>query len=198
LRRLLVLEGVTGAGKSSLLGALGPRLPHGAQLVPEDDTLGDLMDQVRDPAWRAHPHFDALERVLDQVEHALAADPERTFLIERFHLTGYALFPTWSLLDEFDRRLSARNAALVLLTVPEASIEARSILRPEREDWAKGMDEWYGSRDEAVEAARVSQRRRVEALSKTRLPFLHLDTRERDWGRLARTVCAFWGEAGTS
>jgi len=98
LSRVLVVDGVTGAGKSSVLRALRSLLDastHGplTEFIYEDDTLGDIMDQVRDPDWRKAPSFEALEAVVTRVEKALAAVPSRRFVLERFHLTAYALHP---------------------------------------------------------------------------------------------------------
>jgi hypothetical protein len=82
---------------------------------------------------------------------------------------------------------------VVLLSYPELLAEDRSIERADRPAWAPGMDGWYGSRDKAIEAVLTSQRLRWEALSKTRLPFLHLDTRERAWPSYARAIRELWG-----
>lgn len=81
---------------------------------------------------------------------------------------------------------------MVLLTFPPELAELRSIQRDDRKDWAQGMDKWYGSRTQAVEAVVESQRRRWEGLERTKLPVLHIDTREQDWRRYAETVMAYW------
>ena len=190
MKRILIIDGITGAGKSSVLRHLRARVeasPEGAatHFIPEDDTLGQLMDQVRDPAWRASPTFEALEAVLKRLERELAAEPARRFVVERFHLTTYALFPKWELLRGYDERLARLGAAQVLLSYPEALAERRAIERVDRveENWAQGMDAWYGSRAAALEAVLQSQRRRWEGQRESLLPFLHLDTREADWAR---------------
>ena len=76
---------------------------------------------------------------------------------------------------------------------PEDLAEGRSIYRADRESWDEGMAKWYGSRENAIEAVRTSQIRRREGLAKSRLPFLHVDTREQDWARYAETIRAYWG-----
>lgn len=192
MKPILIIEGVTGAGKSSVIGALGVSLPRGAELIIEDETLGELMDQVRDPAWRARPRFDALEAVLERIERRADEAPGAAFLVERFHLTAYALFPEWERLDAFDARLAALGACVVLLSFPRADAEPRAIERRDRPEWAEGMDAWYGSRAAALAAVRSSQELRWDALTKTRLPFLHIDTRDQEWSRYARTIRAYW------
>jgi len=198
MKRILIIDGVTGVGKSSVLREVRARLEAGPgpspQVILEDETLGQIMEQVRDPSWREAPTFEALERVLDRMERQLAEEPSRRFIVERFHLTTYALFPKWELLERFDARLARLGAAQVLLSYPEALAEQRAIERADRqeEQWAEGMDAWYGSRSAAVEAVVQSQRRRWEGLRQSVLPFLHLDTREGDWPRYAATLLAFW------
>jgi thymidylate kinase len=198
MKRILIIDGITGVGKSSVLREVRARLEAGPGPAPrfifEDETLGQIMEQVRDPAWREAPTFEALERVLDRMERQLADEPSRCFIVERFHLTTYALHPQWELLERYDARLARLGAAQVLLSYPEALAEQRAIERPDRQEegWAEGMDTWYGSRAAAVEAVVQSQRRRWEGLRRSALPFLHLDTREGDWPRYAATLLTFW------
>jgi predicted ATPase len=201
LSRVLVVDGVTGAGKSSVLRALrsfldvSPRGPL-TEFIYEDDTLGDIMDQVRDPEWRKAPSFDALEAVVMRVEKALAAVPSRRFVLERFHLTAYALHPDWKRLKQYDRRLANLGARQILLTYPSCLAEKRAIERPDRDSqqWSAGMDDWYGSRRSAVAAVVQSQRRRWSALQRSALPFLHVDTRENRWTSYAEATLVFWND----
>lgn len=199
---VLVVEGVTGAGKSSVLReivrALSKRGGPVPTVIPEDDTLGRIMSQARDPAWRGAPTFEALEQTLDWIESgSLREGLGARFLVERFHLTAYALHPDWSCFAPYDARLAAMRARLVLLTYPEAMAAERSLDRPDRvgERWADEMASWYGSREAAVAAVRDSLRRREEALALTALPHLVLDTTDRDWTRLAAAALAFWDDA---
>jgi thymidylate kinase len=199
MKRILIIDGITGVGKSSVLREVRARREASGQgpaphVIFEEETLGQIMEQVRDPDWREAPSFESLERVLGRMERELAAEPTRRFLVERFHLTTYALFPRWERLERFDARLAQLGAAQVLLSYPEALAEQRALERVDRreEQWAEGMDAWYGSRAAAVDAVVRSQRRRWEALRKSALPFLHLDTREGDWPRYATTLLAYW------
>ncbi len=198
-KRILIIEGVTGAGKSSVLRELRARIdasPEGAgtRYILEDETLGAIMEQERDPAWRAEPTFEALERVLERMERELAETPSRRFVVERFHLTSYALLPEWSYLERFDDRLARLGTLQVVLTYPEVLVEQRSIERPDRQEerWAQGMDARYGSRSAAIEAVVQSQRRRCEGMRKSHLQFLQLDTREPDWAQCAEIALGFW------
>jgi hypothetical protein len=173
--------------------------PHGqrTEFIYEDDTLGDIMDQVRDPRWRKAPSFDALEAVVTRVEKELATEPSLRFVLERCHLTAYALHPDWKRLKRYDRRLATLGAKQILLTYPSGLAETRAIERPDRDDrqWAAGMDDWYGSRRSAVAAVVQSQRRRWTALQRSALPFLHVDTREENWTSYAQAAFVFWNNS---
>lgn len=101
--RILILEGVTGAGKTSVISELCQLVAPDVEFIPEDDTLGDLMNQIRDPSWCAQPTFAALDSVLarlseDRLEPGVAPQNGKCFLVERFHFTAFALFPHLGLL----------------------------------------------------------------------------------------------------
>lgn len=81
---------------------------------------------------------------------------------------------------------------MVLLTFPEHQAEDRSILRSDRDRGEEGMANWHGSREQAIAAVVESQKLRREGLLKTNLPFLQIDTREREWSRYAATIPAYW------
>lgn len=196
---MLIVEGVTGAGKTSLIREIERQLREQGEPLPsivlEDDTLGDIMDQSRDPAWRRAPTFEALDATLDRIEStSLREGLGGSFVVERFHLTTYALFPQWEHLRPYDDRLARMSARSVLLVYPEADAVRRSLDRPDRVDegWREAMIAHYGGYDAALEAIRTSQRRRVEALALTRVPTLPLDSAGGDFSRLAARALAFW------
>jgi hypothetical protein len=189
---ILIIDGVTGAGKTSVLTELRSRMASTVEFIPEEDTLGDLMNQIRDPLWCAQPTFAALDSVLQRLEDGITSASNKRFVVERLHLAAFALFPQWECYQTYDQRLGKLGAAIVLLTFPPELTEARSIHRGDRQDWAQGMDDWYGSRAQAVDAVLESQQRRWNGLLKTRLPFLHIDTREQDWRKYAETIIAYW------
>lgn len=115
---ILIIDGVTGAGKTSVVTELRSRMPPTVEFILEDDTLGDLMDLIRDPLWRAQPTFAALDSVLLRLEGGIANANDARFVVERFHLTAFALFPQWEYYQTYDERLGKLGAAMVLLTFP--------------------------------------------------------------------------------
>jgi thymidylate kinase len=197
---VLIVEGVTGAGKSSLIRALQAACPGspgaiGLRVIDEDATLGKLMSDVSTPAWRASPTFPALDAALETARRWRAETPGALILLERFHLTPYALSVPWPALDRYDRALAELGAVHVLLDYPPALVEERSIRRVDRsdEEWASPMIAQYGTLEAAVRAVRRSQERRRSALTRSRLSFLHFDTSGQRWQAYASTILAYCG-----
>lgn len=188
LKPILIIEGVTGAGKTSIISHLRHILPSQTRVIPEEETLGNVMSLVNDERWAAHPTFEHFERILAGFRQLQGPHP---IVLERFHLTAYALLPNWEVLRSFDTILAELDAHLVLCTFPNNLIENRSIDRADDPGYADTMIGYYGSRNAAIEAVRVSQERRVQALSMTRLPFLHLDTSDNAWTDYAKSIRMF-------
>ena len=177
----VIIEGVTGSGKTSILKRLQLLLGDRALPIDESYTLGLIMEQVKDDDWISDPQFDALDSVLARMEQHQREHRPEILLVERFHLTPYALFPYWKYYDKYDKELAAMPTALILLTFPDELVEERSIDRVDEPEYADTMIEYYGSRSSAIEAVNLSQHRRIDALKKTRLPFLQIDTQKQDW-----------------
>ncbi len=65
--RILIIEGVTGAGKSETLRALGRQSAFAARLGPgrvisEEDTLGEVMDEIAQLCGPPTRHVGRLDR----------------------------------------------------------------------------------------------------------------------------------------
>ena len=159
----LILEGLTGAGKSQTLAAMGRRGLLPSVVVSEEETFGDIMEEID-----AGPIASAfLVRRLASVIARVDTTP--SFVLERFHLSYYALAPTWSHYAWIDDALVAANVALVLLTIPEADLRVRSLLRREHggADW-QAFGARFGSegrrwRRSACHRSAVSKRWRYPA-----------------------------------
>jgi chloramphenicol 3-O-phosphotransferase len=195
--RGLILEGVTGAGKSSTLAALArcaarPPWLEAARVVTEEETLGELMSEdLQDPSRSVAERVARLTRILALVSGAPPGAP--AFLLERFHLSYYALQPDWAPYVAMDADLAERGFRQVLLTIPEAEIRRRSLHRVDRaeEAWARGMIEYFGSEALALEALLASRSRRLDCCAWTRLPTLILDTSAMAWDEVALRIAEF-------
>jgi hypothetical protein len=196
----IILEGVTGAGKSQTLVALQAHPSFGALLGRgrvffEEETLGELMDELRDASIAPSQHCARLDRVLYELQQAAASAPHGYgYVLERFHPSYYALLPDWSLYASIDERLLALGCKIVLLYYDRAELEPRSLERVDRRDgdWAAGMVAYYGSRARAIDAIDLSQRRRRMSLELSRLPHQQIDTTAMDWQAYAGQIIDFW------
>jgi GTPase SAR1 family protein len=167
---ILIVEGVTGSGKSTLVAKLVSERPD-TLVIYETETLGTIMDDKKNrPDMPAD--LSALETVIKQIREERILRPERPIIIERFHLTTYALFGNWESLHKFDDELVSLGATVILLTIPEGEIERRSIDRVDEPGYADVMIKYYGSRESAIIAVKESQRRRLEAATLTKLKVL--------------------------
>ncbi len=195
--RRLIIDGVSGAGKSQTLAALKamlePVLP--GNFIYEEETLGEFMGEElprndltgKEKCWR-------LDAVMQKIEEA-GSEHQPYWVIERFHPTYYALLPEWQLYDQIDARLAELGFGLVLLRLPEQELGRRSLYRQDRDpnQWASGMIELYGSESGVIEAFRASQQRRLECLGRTRLPYIEIDTSSMAWETFAARICSFAG-----
>ena len=200
--RILIIEGVTGAGKSQTLRALGRQPAFAARLGPgrvvfEEDTLGEVMDEIAQLGGPPARHVWRLDRVLAALEHESTAAPEARFVLERFHLSYYALLPDWELYEAYERALARLGCASVLLTLDPSALAVRSLERADRRGtgWADGMIAHYGSRDAALAAIARSQQRRLGALALTRLPTRIIDTTGQTWDDYASEILKWWRKA---
>lgn len=183
---LLVIEGLTGAGKSSVLAALSEGLQArdaSCSIIYEEETFGELMDELNQP----EPPADLLWRL----KSVLAGLPEQTsdwIILERFHLSYYALLPEWERYREIDQQLVSLGARLVLLSYPPERVSERALYRHERVGWSEGYIALYGSEQAALEALQTSLSQREQAFSLSQLPKLRLDTSDRDWPAYAEHI----------
>lgn len=97
------------------------------------------------------------------------------------------------LVEPMDSMLAELNFKTVLLDLDDAQLEERCLRRPERadEEWFGWFIRRYGSLENSVAAFKESQRRRHEMLALSRLPYLILNTGERQWDHYVDEVFRF-------
>jgi hypothetical protein len=201
----ILLEGVSGAGKTKILEALRahpafPTLLQRGRIYHEDETLGDLLSDLKRPDARPLQLCRRLHRVLQKLQRASEIDGYG-YILERFHLTYYGLFPDWGLYEAVDRQLNTLNCRIVLLHINPSHIEQRSLDRVDRQDseWAKEIIDYFGSREHALQAMALYQkRRRTTGLSLSTLPYLEIETTLMEWPLYAGQIIRFWSEAVVS
>lgn len=165
---VLILDGVTGAGKSQTLRALQahpawPTLLQEGRMIPEEETPGEFMAELQQPNLSTTERLARLYAALDELEHAaLVADQASGYVLERFHLSYYALLPDWQLYCSIDDRLRALHGQLVLLEFAPKHTAERALDRVDRQatTWTAEMIAYYGSRAAGLEAIAHSRARR--------------------------------------
>jgi chloramphenicol 3-O-phosphotransferase len=186
----IIIEGVTGTGKSSTIDAL--RRVASFELFDEEATFDDFMT-----AWTASPG-DATNlararqlALLDRLAQP-NLDSSYQYVLERFHLSQYALGSEWY--ADVDERCAALGCKIVLLMVPVEHLRTRSLYRAEYagDDWQSLVD-FYGSESNALEAIQRSQQRRLEALQRSVMEHLIVDTSAKVWQEYAERIARWRG-----
>jgi thymidylate kinase len=198
----ILLEGVTGAGKTQTMLALmrHPKFSSllGAERIfDEEKTFGEVMTEIQELGNSSNRHMRRLEQVLSQIERDGRSVREGSvFLLERFHLSYYALLPDWTLYANFDERLATLRCLTVLLQIPEQDLSSRCLDRKDRADtsWSVDMVAHYGSRQAVMDAIIQSTVRRREATQRSQLPILEIDTTSRSWEAYADKIVEAWSE----
>ncbi|MDQ3944684.1 MAG: hypothetical protein M3357_05950 [Actinomycetota bacterium] len=207
--RGLILDGVTGTGKSTLFRCLRSHpcftdvdsavfLSQSYTLrVAPGDRIEGLLDDVLGQLEMLHGHREASGFARREDGRA-----DVSFLFEGFH--HYAALEHVEPEDrlrfagDFEARLGPLGAKLVALSVsPEAVLErcVRSTLRHRGSGWRQFLTR-FGDTEEDVAAYYRERQRHFLALVKTStLPVLHVDTsdvsRPGEWRAVAETIAGF-------
>jgi len=185
----LIIEGVTGAGKTSTIKALQSIVSF--DLIDEHATFNDFMSEFfADPEPASRRARERLDGILDRVE----ADKSRRHLMERFHFSQLALGSDWKWYRDLDDRCATLGCKVVVLVLPEEHLGSRSLYRAEYEgkDWQEFIQR-YGSEGGALDAIRRSQKARLEAVKESRLESRLIDTRGKDWSAYAKLIAEWAG-----
>lgn len=186
---VLILEGVTGSGKSSTVRAL--QACASFRLYDEDQTFDDFLTHFWDnPSAAARREARRLEAILTEIERA----PNEHYLLERFHFSPIAVGsdPAWY--HAINERCAALNCKTAVLTVPENQVLCRSLNRREHgaRDW-QALIARYGSQHAALNLIHAAQNHRIEAVKRSGLQFVLIDTDAMAWDDYAAEL-ARWAQ----
>ena len=187
---VLIIEGVTGTGKTSVIEALSEIVKF--DLIDEEATFDDFMTEFfADPTAAAHRARNRMAVILDGIE---AHSRSRRYLLERFHFSQLALGSDWKWYRNLNERCAALGSKVVVLVLPDDRLAQRSLFRAEHggKDWQNLINR-YGSEEKALRVLKDSQASRIKAVEKSRLRHRILDTSEKAWRRYAVEITDWAG-----
>jgi len=196
----ILIEGVTGSGKTQTLRALMhhkefPALLASGRIFAEEETFGEVMSEIQEPGVSNEHYLRRLTQVLGLVESQMISTRDRVgFVLERFHLSYYVLVPEWNLYADFDARLARLNSLTVLLAIPERDLARRCLDRKDRAgtSWTEDMITHFGSREAVLEAINQSVHKRREAARMSGLPLIEIETASGAWSEYASKIVEAW------
>lgn len=184
MKNNLIIEGLTGAGKSKVITHLVKAMPSQQwQIISEEETFGELMSELDDKTVTYPEKCFRLRNVLSKIE----SDNETAFLLERFHPSYYAMIPEWNLYREMDNALTRHNFLLVLLMYDEQLFEERAIRRKDG-NRTESMVSYWGSFEKVIAACKRSQERTLECLKLSDMRHLVIDTSKMEWEGYAKQI----------
>lgn len=208
----LILEGVSGTGKSTILRALNQsdRFIHKSFLssivLSEHQTQRVLERKEReegltqsDNVALLDQHVTYLECMRERLEQMQWCDNNRTnmripYVFERFHFTHVHHYNhmSWSDVQGIDLRLAKLNCKICLFAVDDSILENR-IITGRDSDW-RGYLARYGKTNEEIIEYYVAQQKQVRDLcDESALETLIVDTTNSSVEETLEQVLTFWG-----
>lgn len=203
----LILEGIPGVGKSTLLEKLKEDVNQHIKapssfIFAEEITQRVLEKDFNNGKTDKSHHVELLEDIISPLENYQERlfkrgfdDLQFFYILERFHLThaSYYSYLSWEDFKDIDKRLENLGAKLCLLRMePEVFIER--IIHRRGAFWKRYLSR-YGKTEREIKNHYIKQQKDIEKLAeKTNLPFLLLDTTQKDWENLYEEIKAFMGK----
>lgn len=190
----IIIEGITGAGKTHTLKALCTNADFNARWTPYDvfrekETFGEFMGELmKDPDARPEQKFRLLQRVVTTAKGRAQKISPYHFILERAHYSYYALLPDWALSNEFDDMLLSLNAHVFLLWIPPEELKTRSLHRVDRDQWGEGFVAFHGDEAKALARFEEVQELRYDGIKKSSIPHTLIDTSKMDWESYAAQI----------
>jgi hypothetical protein len=187
---VLILEGLTGTGKSSTIAALRSIVDF--RCFDEHATFGDFASEFRaDRGKAARGARGRMSRILDEIE---ADATKGRFLLERFHFSQLALGSEALWYATLNERCVGLCARVAVLALTGSKLAARSLYRSEYggSDW-QNLIGLHGSETAALAALGDAQSRRLEAIAKSGLEYRVIDTADGAWPHYAALIAGWMG-----
>lgn len=188
----LIIEGISGAGKSKVISEIkkimAGRSTEKLEVIYENRTYGELMDELKDASRTDQDRCDRLENVCDLI----ACETGKFFIIERFHPSYYAVMPDKSLYEKIDHKMAAMGFKLVLLSYRDENLRERAISHMDGgPELPRKIEEYFGGAEAALNKYADSKRKREEYLNFTRMEHTIIMTDEMNWHEYAVRALEF-------
>jgi hypothetical protein len=185
---ILIVEGLTGSGKTSTINALQSMASFA--LVREEETFNDFMTELQEDSDVAASRANArMSLILRRIETT-----RQNTLLERFHFSQIALGSDWSHYRDLNDRCRRLGCAVAVLHIPRRLLSSRSLYRTEYggEDW-QSLTQYHGTEESALRALEDTQNLRIEAVKQSGLPHRIIDTSEKAWPEHAAEIASWLG-----
>jgi hypothetical protein len=207
----LLLEGVSGSGKTALLRALldgndfASGGPLSTMILTEHQTQRVLEKRDREQGLTVVDNLGLLEGHVGYLESLNArleamewcrkgqTNQRVRFVLERFHLTHVVQYEhmTWPMLEDIDRRLADLRATLVLLLVDEAALHDR-LFSGRDEAWLSYMQRFGKTRGKIVAHFMRQQEEYVALADRSSLRSITVETGRLRASEAAHVVLDLW------
>ncbi|MEO6913008.1 MAG: hypothetical protein ABI182_03175 [Candidatus Baltobacteraceae bacterium] len=192
----IIIEGITGAGKTRTLKALLANETFNNSWAPYDifrekEAFGEFMGELAAyPDAQPNEKFHLLDRVVRTACARAQSVESYHFLMERAHYSYYALLPEWNLYQGYDSALSALHSHVFLLWIPEGQLESRSLHRSDRNKWGDSFLQLYGTQNNALKKFETVQLVRYAGICRSSIPHTVIDTSAMDWVAYADLIAS--------
>ena len=208
----LILEGVSGSGKTTVLHALlrGERYlergylsslvltEHHTQRVLEPKQRREGLG-VEDNVGLLRRHVEtirALEARLHQTDWAARGRTLHRFcyVLERFNLTHVCHYPhvAWGDVEDVDGALAGLGCKLCLLTADGSVLEERVTDARKNPEWRRQLASLGADRRQVVDHLVAQQEGFLEVCRASSMPFIVVDTSRTRAAEAAEEISAFW------
>ncbi len=208
----LILEGVSGSGKTTVLETLlrSERYlgrGHLSSLVlTEHQTQRVLEPKQKTEGLSVEDNVTLLRRHVETVV-ALEAGLRRTdwadrgrvrhrvcYVLERFHLTHVCHYPNvgWGDVEMLDRTLARLGCKLCLLTADRSVLQERVTDGRGEPEWRTHLSSFGADRHEISDHYAAQQEKFLELSQASSIPSIVVDTSKTQGPEAAEKVAAFW------